>query len=117
MPCLIPPLLREHLDIDLHDDIDDTYTSASRKRLRHDNLEKLSNEDDGANSLMAARLRREMQRDALVSSDRSYDLADDNGQLAMKPLASLTGSHQVIENAFTAEQITEANDFLHLAVC
>lgn len=118
LPHLIPANLRDQLDIEDQDDIDDTYRSKARKRLRQDNLERLEDSNNEDQSPLAIRLRRDMQRDALTSSNGQDDeLLDEEGPIAMGVSAKGRSSGLADDEHFTDETIQEAKAFLQLPVC
>jgi hypothetical protein len=115
---LIPANLRDQLDIEDQDDIDDTYHSKARKRLRQDNLERLEDPNEEDQSPLAIRLRRDMQRDALTSSNRQGDgFLDEDGPIAMGVSAKGRPSGLADDEHFTEDTIHEAKAFLQLPVC
>lgn len=117
LPRLIPESLRNQLDINEDDDIDDTFRSKTRKRLRQDNLERLDDGDDEDPSSLANRLRREMQRDALTSSHQQEDaLLDDDGPTQMKVPIKGGQGNAMVDEEFSEKTIQEAREFLQLPV-
>jgi hypothetical protein len=118
LPHLIPANLRDQLDIEDQDDIDDTYRSKAQKRLRQDNLERLEDPNDEDQSPLAIRLRRDMQRDALTSPNQQEDeFLDEEGPRAMGVSAKGRSSGLADDDQFTEETIQEAKSFLQLPVC
>ncbi|KAG8842831.1 hypothetical protein FRB91_003896 [Serendipita sp. 411] len=115
-PVLIPTLLLDALGIEMNDDIDDTYRSAQYKK-RKDHLERLVDEEISNESVLAKRLKQEMRRDALTSSDHHQDYGEDDSQLPMKGgRAKKNTSLPENDIEITDEVIERAKDFLQSPV-
>ncbi|KAG8829320.1 hypothetical protein FRC18_009389 [Serendipita sp. 400] len=115
-PVLIPTPLLDALGIEMNDDIDDTYRSAQYKK-RKDHLERLVDEEISNKSVLAKRLKQEMRRDALTSSDHHQDYGEDDSQLPMKGGRTKKNT-SLPENdiEITDEVIERAKDFLQSPV-
>ncbi|KAG8835216.1 hypothetical protein FRC17_004778 [Serendipita sp. 399] len=115
-PSLIPTLLLDALGIDANDDIDDSYHSIHRGK-RKDDSERLVDEEVVNESALAKRLRQEMRRDALTSSELRQDYGDDEVQRPMNIESTKKTSNVPDNDAEITDEVTEeAKIFLQLPV-
>ncbi|KIM33164.1 hypothetical protein M408DRAFT_5783 [Serendipita vermifera MAFF 305830] len=113
LPRLFPAGLWDQLDFDAPEDVDDTYRSGPRKQRRKDNLERLNDEETIDESSLAARLRKDMKRDALSSNRHDYE----DEQLGFNT-GKRTGAVETEETAITvtAEEVNQVKGFLQQPV-
>jgi hypothetical protein len=117
-----PPALLDRLEIHVQEETDDTYRSAARTSRRRDNHERLESDDLGGDgeTILARRLREQMQRDALVPLGKESLIDDFDGPIGMKSSdtkrAAIT-SNDESNISITNEIVEEARGFLELPVC
>lgn len=113
LPQLIPAGIREHLEFDTPEGIDDTYRSEPRRRRRKDNLERLNDDDITDQSFLAARLRQDMKRDAL-SSSRQLELDDE--QIRFNGSGKKNTTDDENTPTITPELVDQVREFLQQPV-